>query len=53
MFLSDNIKKQRYEKYLNEDYDLLENDLSDKKFLNLKPTNRLAEDNSSENAEEE
>ena len=40
MFLSANLRKVRHEKYLNEDYDLLEKDLYDKKFFSLKPSNK-------------
>ena len=48
MFLSANLRKVWHEKYFNKDYDLLEKDLSDKKFFSLKPTNKLPESNTSE-----
>ena len=48
MFLSSNIKKLRYEKYQNDDYDLMENDLSDKKFMSLNTYNRKADSEASE-----
>ena len=48
MFLSENLRKVWHEKYLNKDYDLLEKDLSDKKFFSLKPTHKLPESNTSE-----
>ena len=48
MFLSENLRKVWHEKYFNKDYDLLEKDLSDKKFFSLKPTNKLPESNTSE-----
>ena len=47
MYLSKNIRKLRYEKYRKEDYELLEKDLSDKKFLQLKENNRRADSSAS------
>ena len=47
MYLSKNIRKLRYEKYRSEDYELLEKDLSDKKFLQLKENNRRADSSAS------
>jgi superfamily I DNA and/or RNA helicase len=40
MYSTKNLRKFRYEKYHNDDYELLENDMSDRKFIGLKPTNR-------------
>ena len=48
MFLSANLRKFWHEKYYNEDYDLMERDLSDKKFFNLKASNKYPESNTSE-----
>lgn len=45
--LKKNLRKLRYEKYQNEDYDMLVKDLPDKKFLKLKPCNRKAEPDAS------
>ena len=48
LFVAKNMSKLKYEKYHNEDYELLDQEMSDKRFMSLKPTNRYGDSDASD-----